>query len=45
MLGVAALTGGVIVLLFKTILSVKIPGGALYEMLPAGLRVVMMAYF
>lgn len=45
MLGVAALTGGVIVLLFKTILSVKIPGGALYEILPTGLRVVMMAYF
>ena len=45
MLGIAALTGGVIVLLFKTILSVKIPGGALYEALPSGLRAMMIAYF
>lgn len=45
MLGTAALTGGLIVLLFKTLLAVKIPGGALYEMLPAGLRAVMIAYF
>lgn len=45
MLGVAALAGALIVLLFKTILAVKIPGGALYEILPAGLRAVMIAYF
>lgn len=45
MLGIAALTGGVIVMLFKTLLAVKIPGGALYELLPAGWRAMMIAYF
>ncbi|MEM1162883.1 MAG: tripartite tricarboxylate transporter TctB family protein [Pseudomonadota bacterium] len=38
MLGLAALTGAGIVLVFKTALSVKIPGGAVYEYLPEAIR-------
>lgn len=34
-----------VVLLFKTILNVKIPGGAIYEYLPAELRNIMLRYF
>lgn len=34
-----------VVLLFKTMLNVKIPGGAIYEHLPAGLRYIMLRYF
>ncbi|MEM9063455.1 MAG: tripartite tricarboxylate transporter TctB family protein [Pseudomonadota bacterium] len=45
MLGIAALTGIGIVLIFKTALSVKIPGGALYEFLPDGLRSCAIVYF
>lgn len=41
----AAVTGLAVVLVFKTALSVKIPGGALYEMLPGWLRNVMILYF
>jgi hypothetical protein len=41
----AALTGLTVVVLFKTLLQVKIPGGAVYEALPAGLRNVMIQYF
>ena len=35
----------VIVVLFKSFLQVKIPGGALYELLPSGLRAFMLTYF
>ena len=45
MIGLAGVTGAVIVLLFKTVLAVKIPGGAVYEMLPDALRTLMIAYF
>ncbi len=45
MLGAALLSGFVIVLVFKTMLSVKIPGGALYDHLPATLRTPAMLYF
>ena len=45
MIGLAGVTGAVIVLLFKTVLAVKIPGGAVYEMLPDALRALMIAYF
>lgn len=45
MIGVAALAGAAIVLLFKTLLAVKIPGGAAYEMLPDAARALMIAYF
>jgi len=44
-LGIAALTGLGIVLLFKSFLAVKIPGGALYEYLPGMLRGVAIRYF
>ena len=35
----------VIVLLFKTFLQVKLPSGQIYEMLPDGLRQIMLTYF
>lgn len=35
----------VIVVVFKSFLQVKIPGGALYEALPGGLRAFMLTYF
>ena len=38
MLGAAALMGLGVVLIFKTFLSVKIPGGSIYEYLPDTLR-------
>lgn len=41
----AAGTGLAIVLVFKTFLSVKIPGGAVYEYLPAGVRNFMILNF
>ena len=41
----AALMGLAIVLVFKTGLSVKIPGGAIYEYLPGGLRNFMILNF
>lgn len=41
----AAATGLAIVLTFKTVLSVKIPGGALYEHLPDALRTFMIVNF
>ncbi|WP_120632762.1 tripartite tricarboxylate transporter TctB family protein [Ruegeria sp. EL01] len=46
----AALVGSVasavvIVVLFKTILQVKLPAGKFYEALPAGLRQIMLTYF
>ncbi|WP_420569632.1 tripartite tricarboxylate transporter TctB family protein [Thalassovita sp.] len=40
--GVAAIS---IVLLFKTFLQVKLPGGQIYEALPDGLRQIMLTYF
>lgn len=44
-IGGAALTGVVIVLVFKTFLQVKVPGGQVYEALPDGLRAFMLTYF
>ena len=35
----------VIVVVFKSFLQVKIPGGAIYEMLPTALRSFMLTYF
>lgn len=35
----------VIVLLFKTFLQVKLPAGQIYEVLPDGLRQIMLTYF
>ncbi len=45
MLIAAALTGLAIVLIFKTFLSVKIPGGAIYEALPGAIRNFMIVNF
>jgi hypothetical protein len=45
MLGAAALMGLGVVLIFKTFLSVKIPGGTIYEYLPDGLRSAALIYF
>jgi hypothetical protein len=41
----SAVGGLATVLLFKTFLSVKVPGGAIYEYLPNGLRAFMITYF
>ncbi|MFT6659307.1 tripartite tricarboxylate transporter TctB family protein [Maritalea sp.] len=40
----AVLTGVLIVLVFKSFLQVKIPGGALYEFLPAAVRSIAILY-
>ena len=45
MLGLAALAGLTIVVVFKTLLSVKIPGGTAYEALPDGVRNFMILNF
>ena len=44
-LGIAALSAVVIVLLFKTFLQVNLPSGLIYESLPNGLRQIMLTYF
>ena len=44
-LGAAALFGVVVVVIFKSFLQVKVPGGAAYEWLPDGLRAFMLTYF
>lgn len=41
----AGLSGVIIVVVFKSLLKVKIPGGAVYEVLPDALRNVMIVYF
>lgn len=41
----AALSAVVIVVVFKSLLQVKVPGGALYEHLPDGIRAFMLTYF
>lgn len=45
MLGAAAGSAVVIVLLFKTLLKVNLPAGQVYQMLPDGLRQIMLTYF
>lgn len=45
MLGIAALSAFVIVVLFKTLLKVNLPAGRIYEALPDGLRQIMLTYF
>lgn len=44
-LGSAAVFGGLVVVIFKTLLQVKVPGGAVYEYLPTALRSFMLTYF
>ena len=41
----SAVLGFCVVLIFKSLLSVRIPGGAIYEMLPNGLRNFMIVNF
>lgn len=43
--GGAALGAVVIVVVFKGFLQVKIPSGAVYEVLPDGIRQIMLTYF
>jgi hypothetical protein len=43
--GALVLMAVVIVVLFKGFLQVKIPGGAIYEFMPDGLRAFMLTYF
>ena len=43
-LAAAALTGTATVVVFKALLSVRIPGAAAYEYLPAALRNFMILY-
>jgi len=45
MLKAALLCSVLIVLLFKTLLQVKLPSGQIYELLPDGLRQIMLTYF
>lgn len=45
MLLISAAAGVVVVLVFKTFLHVKVPGGQLYEYLPSTLRTFMLIYF
>ncbi|MEX0337929.1 MAG: tripartite tricarboxylate transporter TctB family protein [Arenibacterium sp.] len=44
-LGSAALFGVVVVVVFKSLLQVKVPGGAAYELLPNTLRSFFLTYF
>lgn len=44
-IGAAIMSAIFIVLLFKTFLQVKLPAGRVYEVLPDGLRQIMLTYF
>jgi hypothetical protein len=44
-LGVAAVFGLLVVLVFKAGFNVKIPGGAIYEYAPDGMRYFLLRYF
>ena len=45
MLVAAVIFGVIVVLLFKSFLQVKVPGGQIYEYLPTALRSFMLTYF
>lgn len=45
MLGISVATATTVVLMFKTFLQVKVPGGLIYEYLPDALRSLMLTYF
>lgn len=45
MLGFAALTAITVVVIFKSFLQVKVPGGQAYEYLPDAIRSFMLTYF
>ena len=44
-MGSAAVFGFVVVVVFKSLLQVKVPGGAVYEYLPPALRSFFLTYF
>ena len=44
-LGSAALFGVLVVVIFKSLLQVKVPGGAIYEFLPNVMRSFFLTYF
>ncbi|MEO1679746.1 MAG: tripartite tricarboxylate transporter TctB family protein [Pseudomonadota bacterium] len=44
-IGSAVVSAVAIVVLFKSFLQVKLPGGRIYEALPDGLRQIMLTYF
>lgn len=44
-LGWGAVTAVVVVVLFRAVLKVKLPAGAVYEYLPDGIRQIMLTYF
>ncbi|MFV8556474.1 tripartite tricarboxylate transporter TctB family protein [Sulfitobacter sp. SBS6] len=44
-LGSAAVFAVAVVVIFKTLLQVKVPGGAIYELLPTALRSFFLTYF
>ncbi|MEM6941996.1 MAG: tripartite tricarboxylate transporter TctB family protein [Pseudomonadota bacterium] len=44
-IGSAALFGVLVVVVFKSLLQVKVPGGAVYEYLPGALRSLFLTYF
>lgn len=45
MLGAAVISSIIVVLLFKTLLKVNLPAGKIYDVLPDGLRQIMLTYF
>lgn len=45
MLGSSVLGGLIVVIVFKSLLQVKVPGGQIYEYLPGSLRAFMLTYF
>jgi hypothetical protein len=45
MIGAAVVSSIVVVVLFKTVLKVNLPAGQIYEVLPDGLRQIMLTYF
>lgn len=44
-LGAAVVLAVTVVVIFKSLLQVKVPGGQVYEALPTGLRSIMLTYF
>ncbi len=44
-LGAAVVLAVTVVVIFKSLLQVKVPGGQVYEALPNGLRSIMLTYF
>jgi hypothetical protein len=45
MISAAIVSSFIVVVVFKTLLKVNLPAGRIYEVLPDGLRQIMLAYF